>query len=309
MEAPMEKEQYFWENKHYRMLDYRRHQHHSEDLYLLMCGLEQCLPGKQYGPTRRPGYHLHVILSGEGSFEANGKRVSLHSGQFFLEKPDEMTWYAASEEKPWAYCWVTFEGRWASYYMEQAGFARDVHVLNSYVALDEFYALARALLEKPQINLANELRRQGLLSQFVGLAIESAARSSHGRRNANYSSNSYVDCALDFIYHNFDHITVSDISDFVGINRSYFSNIFRKRVGVSPQQYLIHTRMRHGSELLLSTDQPVKEIAREVGYDNALTFSNVFKSFFGVSPMHYRTQPQEERIYLPEIPLPWRDMT
>ncbi len=301
----MEAEQYFWENKHYRMLDYRHQRHHSEDLYLLMCGLEQCVPGKQYGPTQRPGWHLHVILSGEGSFEANGQRSALHSGQLFLEKPGELTWYAASEEKPWAYCWVTFDGKRASYYMEQAGFARDVHILNSYVALDEFYKLAKALLEKPQLNLANELRRQGLLSQFIGLAIESAVRSSHGRRNANDSPNAYVDCALDFIQHNFDHISVSDISDFVGINRSYFSNLFHKRVGVSPQAYLLRLRMRRGSELLRSTDQSVKEIARAVGYENALTFSSVFKSVFGVSPMHYRTQPDEERIYLPEIPLPW----
>ena len=301
----MEGEQFLWQNKHYQMLDYRRQQHHSEDLYLLMCGLEQCVPGKQYGPKQRPGYHLHVILSGEGTFEADGKRTNLHSGQIFLEKPGEMTWYAASEERPWAYCWVTFEGTWAAYYMEQAGFTRDVHIRNSYVALEEFYLLAKALLERPQLNLANELRRHGLLHQFVGLAIESAVRSSHSRHNTNYSPNSYVDCALDFIHHHFDRIRVSDISDFVGVNRSYFSNIFKKRVGVSPQTYLLRFRMRRGSELLLSTDQSVKEIARSVGYDNALTFSSIFKSFYGVSPANYRTQKDEERVYLPEIPLPW----
>ena len=302
----MEGEQFLWKSEHYQMLDYRHQQHHNEDLYLLMCGLEQFVPGKSYGPKQRPGYHLHVILSGEGTFETGGQRTNLHSGQLFLEKPGEITWYAASEEKPWAYCWVTFEGTWASYYMEQAGFTNDTHILNSYVNLEEFYRLSKALLEKPQLNLANELRRQGLLIQFVGLAIESAVRSSHGRRNAHYSANSYVDCAMDFIHHNFDHITVSDISDFVGVNRSYFSNIFKKRVGVSPQAYLLRIRMRRASELLLSTDQYVKEIARSVGYDSALTFSSIFKSFYGVSPIHYRAQSAEERVYLPEIPTPWQ---
>ena len=303
----MESEQFLWKNEHYQMLDYRHQRHHSEDLYLLMCGLEQCVPGKSYGPKQRPGYHLHVILSGEGVFETGGQRTSLHAGQFFLEKPGELTWYAASGEKPWVYCWVTFDGVQAAYYMEQAGFVRDIHTLNCFVAPEQFYQLAKALLERPQLNLANELRRQGLLTEFIGLAVESALLSSRGRHSADNSPDAYVDCALDFIHHHFDHIRVADISNFVGVNRSYFCNIFRKRVGVSPQAYLLRVRMRRGSELLLSTRASVKEIARSVGYEHALTFSSVFKSFYGVSPMHYRAQPDGERVYLPEIPLPWRD--
>ena len=305
----MEDERYFLESDHYRMLDYRRHHHQSEDLYLLMCGLEQCLPGKQYGPNRRPGYHLHVILSGEGLFEAGGSRIALHSGQIFLEKPDELTWYAASQEKPWTYCWVTFDGRRAPYYMEQAGFTRDVHALNSYVPLDGFFHLTKELLNKPELNLANDLRRQGLLNQFISLAIESDSCSRHGKRNTGYSPNSYVDYALDFIHNNFDRIRVSDISSFIGIDRSYFTNIFTRRVGVSPQKYLLYIRMRHSSELLLSTDQSIQEVAREAGYSNALTFSKTFKAFYGVSPRHYRIQPEQERVYLPEISLPWRNNT
>ena len=299
----MDKEkEYYFVSKYHRCLNYRHRL--SEELYLLMCGMEQCVPGKSYGPKQRPGYHLHVVFSGEGTFESRGRKIQIHSGQIFLVKPTEETYYIASRERPWAYCWVTFDGRKAEYYMEQAGFLPGVNVVNNYIEADQFYTLANLLLSKPELNLQNDLRRQGLLNQFVGLSIESCCRSNHGKRNAAYSTDSYVDHAVDYIRNNFDHMKISELSALIGIDRSYLSNIFHKRMGVSPQRYLIYVRMRKSAELLRNTNYPVKEIASKVGYDNALTFSKIFKSFYGVSPTYYRNQPEESRFYPPEFPAP-----
>lgn len=298
----MSAEQYYFETKRYRCLDYFHRQ--CDTLYLTMCGMEHCVPGKSYGPASRNGYHLHVILAGEGSLEVNGRRTELHSGQIFLEKPGELTHYYAHMERPWAYCWVTFDGEKAGYYMEQAGFGEGVNVRNCYVNTNDFYNLANDLLSKPGLTLANDLRRLGLLNQFVGLAIESHRRSASGHRNTEYTPDSYVDYALDFIRSNYSSIKVTDISDYIGINRSYLTNIFKRRMGVSPQAYLIRLRMRKSAHLLTTTERSVQEIAREVGYDNPLTFSKMFKTTYGVSPKHYRTQPEADRIVLdgPDLP-------
>ena len=300
-------EKHYFVSRYHRCLNYRHRL--SDELYLTMCGMEQCSPGKSRGPEQRPGYHLHVIFSGEGVFESCGRRISLHAGQLFLVKPMETTYYRASLEKPWSYCWVTFDGQKAAYYMEQAGFTQGVNALMNYVEPDRFHTLASQILSQPELTLSNDLRRQGLLHEFIGLAVESCYRARHGRHNPTYSTGSYVDQALDYMNHNFAHMKISDISGFIGIDRSYFSNIFRKRTGVSPQTYLIHIRMRRGGELLRTTEHSVKEIARMVGYENALTFSKIFKNFYGVSPKHYRLQPEEERVYLPEMELPGRDDT
>ena len=299
----MENEHYY-QTKNCRCLNY--HHRLSEELYLFRVGMEQRLPGETYGPKRRSGYHLHVILNGEGTLETDGRRFSLRAGQLFLVKPEEMTCYTASQERPWTYCWVSFDGKQAPYYMEQAGFLPGVNALPCYVDRDAFYDLTTLLLSRTELNLANDLRRQGLLSQFIALAVESNNRGHSGKQNEKYTADSYVDHALDFMEGNFDRIKVADVSAFIGIDRSYFSNIFRRRVGVSPQEYLLRLRMRKSAELLLATDNPVRVVAGRVGYDNALTFSKVFKSYFGVSPMHYRALPEEERVYLPEIVLPWR---
>lgn len=298
----MPQEEHYHETTRFRCLEYLHRQ--SDSLYLTMCGMEHCTPGKAYGPASRSGYHLHVILTGEGTMEVNGQHMILHSGQLFLEKPGEVTHYYAHRDNPWTYCWVTFSGTKAEYYMRQAGFADGVNVLNSYVDTNEFYDLANQLLTKPELNLANDLRRQGLLYQFISLAVESHNRSSNGHRNAEYSPDSYVDHALDFIRNNYASIKVADISNYIGINRSYFTNIFKQRVGISPREYLISIKLRESAQLLISSELPVQDISRRVGYDNPLTFSKMFKRAYGVSPKHYRSQPEEERRSLQAPALP-----
>ena len=78
----------------------------SDELYLTLCGVEQCRPNKERECRVRDGYHLHVILSGNGVLEANGCATRLHEGQLFLIKPGEKIAYHPDPQNPWTYCWM-----------------------------------------------------------------------------------------------------------------------------------------------------------------------------------------------------------
>ena len=64
-------------------------------------------------------------------------------------------------------------------------------------------------------------------------------------------------------------------------------------MGISPQEYLIQCKLQQAVNFLIETNNPIQEIARQVGYDNPLTFSKTFKNFYGVSPKLYREQHRE----------------
>ena len=64
-----------------------------------------------FGPAIRDTYVLHYITKGQGKiFIYNGKIVDLKEGDFFLLKPDELTFYQADSKEPWAYYWLGITG-------------------------------------------------------------------------------------------------------------------------------------------------------------------------------------------------------
>ena len=155
----------------------------------------------------------------------------------------------------------------------------------------DFYRLCRRVLDQPELNLANDLMHIGSMMEFIGLAVKSNYGVDQGEQHRHeYAPDIYVQYAVDFINGNYATARISDVAGYIGIHRSYLTSIFKKKLGISPQEYLLQCRMKHSNRLLLETDLPVQEISREVGYDNPLTFSKVFKRFYGVSPRRFRIQ-------------------
>ena len=145
--------------------------------------------------------------------------------------------------------------------------------------------------EKPEMNYINDLRRRGILLEFLALAMEtSEARAVKRAVRREYSAEVYVQRAINFIDMNYATIRVSDVVEFIGFTRSYFTTIFRKHAGVSPQEYLLQCRFKNGCRLLTETDYPVQRIAEQVGYEDPLAFSKAFKKIYKMSPTAYREQ-------------------
>jgi AraC-like DNA-binding protein len=101
----------------------------------------------------------------------------------------------------------------------------------------------------------------------------------------------YIHEALNYIEHNFqNNISVEEIADVCGLNRTYFGRIFKKAIGKTPQEFLLNYRMVKATELLQLTRLSVGDISNAVGYSNQLHFSRAFKNIYGISPREWRNQ-------------------
>ena len=79
----------------------------------------------------------------------------------------------------------------------------------------------------------------------------------------------YIQSTVDFIESYYmNEISVEDMASNLGLNRSYFSKIFKKSTQKSPQDFLIQYRINKACELLRSTSMPIMQIAHLVGYHN-----------------------------------------
>ncbi|MDD5200339.1 MAG: helix-turn-helix domain-containing protein [Terrimicrobiaceae bacterium] len=73
-----------------------------------------------------------------------------------------------------------------------------------------------------------------------------------------------------------------------GLSVSRFSHLFRRQTGLSAGEFLELKRLTHAGHLLRLTTMPVKQIAAECGYDDALHFSKRFRRHHGASPRDWR---------------------
>jgi AraC-like DNA-binding protein len=83
-------------------------------------------------------------------------------------------------------------------------------------------------------------------------------------------------------------MTVAEIARVAGLSVRHCARLFRKHLNCSPLEFCLRQRMALAQSLLANTNQPVKQIAAEVGYDDQLYFSAQFRRRLGMSPSVFR---------------------
>jgi len=256
------------------------------DLHVTQYGMEQCTPGHDYGPAVRDHYLIHYILEGQGVFEVGGRTHVLGQGQGFLICPGIVTYYRADEERPWSYAWVGFNGLLAESMLKQAGLTAAVPVLR-YDKDDQLNRCLEAMIESKEYRRGRDIRLTGLLYVMLSLLVEQGPGEPDRPGNR---VEAYARQVVDFIEMNYaSRISIADIAEFIGLDRSYLSSLFKKRMNASLQEYLIQFRVNKACELMTSGELTIGDIARSVGYEDPLLFSKIFKKLKGMSPRKYRS--------------------
>ena len=269
----------------------------SVELSLGYCGWERCYPGHRFGPNKRTYYVLHIVVNGKGKLEKNGEVFHLTTGDAFLLCPEEEAWYEADKKEPWTYAWIGLCGYKVKKVMQYAGFSKEKSVrslkctalLKSYV--DE-------ILEVHRLTTEESMRRNGYLNLFLATLIEDNEKfNTKTMPEHTYPGTVYVKHAMEYIKHHYrEKIKINELAEYIGINRSYLTNMFKKTIGCSPQEYLVEFRMEKAKNLLKNTDMPINAVAEAVGYPDQLAFSKMFRLYTKMSPKAFR-QTKEELVF------------
>lgn len=82
--------------------------------------------------------------------------------------------------------------------------------------------------------------------------------------------------------------TIEQLATTFHINQTTLKTTFKTVFGQPIATYMTQYRVQRACELLMSTDQPIAQIAVAVGYENQSKFTQVFKRVTGVLPSEYR---------------------
>ena len=99
----------------------------------------------------------------------------------------------------------------------------------------------------------------------------------------------FIPNVLEFINQNYHKsITLAEMAAMAGYSPNYFHNLFRKVMGMTPQEYLMDKRLQQAKWLLIHTENSLSEIAYECGYSSQSHLCSRFKQAVFCTPGEYR---------------------
>lgn len=243
---------------------------HFADINPRVCGTQDCEPRHTFGPAARDYYLLHYVRSGRGRYENPRGQFGVKAGELFIIRPAEVCVYAADAADPWSYCWIGFTCR----------APLDAPLQKDVVAAEHLADYFAELAACGEIHQGRELVACGIIYQILaGLLPAQPPRAQ--------PSSQYVDRAINYIESNYmKDLRVEQIARYLNLDRSYFSNLFKKYTGQNPQQYIVHYRLERALALMKQNLGP-GEAASRVGYTDSVNFSRMFKRKYGASPRNY----------------------
>jgi len=268
-----------------KLLSYIEIEHRDGvDLNMYQCGIEQCHSNHEVGPSLRDHYLIHCILEGSGTFYMDDVEYRLNKGDGFLIPPNVITYYKADHDTPWTYVWVGFNGLKADTYLQRANMTRQNPIFQHQGDHLKIYIFQ--MMDVDTFSPYKDLQLQGYLFLFISELVKNAPSNSSSKHT---TTDLYIREAITFIENNYSRpIKIADIAQNLSIDRSYFSNIFKKTLQKTPQEFLLEYRMNKACELMATPELSISNIALSVGYTDAFNFSKMFKKIKGTSPSDYR---------------------
>lgn len=233
-----------------------------------------------------PDYQWIQTLNGTGQLKVDGKTYTMHSGQGMLLFPGVMHEYEPITP-PWTVRWVTFNGDCMASLMDSMRVQAStvLYLPNPDVTLAVMHSILSTLQSQNPLRSAecSALAYQLLLDLFLH------ASSSEVRSKQQHMEQLAPVFAL--IEESFNQpITMQQIADKLGVTPQHTCLLFQQTMGIRPIAYLTRYRLSKAKELLLQPlDLEVREVARQVGYEDCSYFIKLFKRQEGITPSAFRS--------------------
>lgn len=138
--------------------------------------------------------------------------------------------------------------------------------------------------------IAFQLEAEGIVLQILACLIRHFSTRPAPQLNAcDTLTRERIRQIITYVENHFrEPISLTDISEELGLGKEYFCRFFKKNMGISFLNYLNEIRLSHVYQDLVTTDAPVTEIMESNGITNQKLFNRSFKALYGCTPSAIR---------------------
>ncbi len=175
-------------------------------------------------------------------------------------------------------------------YQSAPSFSYFISLGEPYIKLkdyEELYpALKRLIMELDEKGQGKDIMINLLFGQIL-LGISHLAQQAFTIESS--AANIHIRKAINYFHQNYDRdIKIKDLAHELNIHEGYLYRIFKKRMSMTPIQYLTRLRMEKAKMLLTRTDISIIEISEYIGINSRQYFTSLFKKYTNKTPSEYR---------------------
>lgn len=233
------------------------------------------------GPNIYKCYYIECCTSGFFHLEINGKEFYVKEGDCYVLFPGDRITHKTNSKSARSELTCSVRGLELKKVMKQAGITSESPFARP-SAYKEICASIKRILEfgNNQSMKADYLRTAELYKIMASLIDD----------KSKIETTSIIQKATDIIDNEYmNDLSVENIANQIGLERCYFSVLFKKHTGQTPHAYLNSVRIKKACALISSTDLPISEIAIQVGLEPS-GFARMFKREMKVTPGIFKKQ-------------------
>lgn len=245
---------------------------------------------------------ISLVLLGKGVYKINNAVYDIQAGDVFFFRPNEMHCITDIDEggmqllnlhiAPY-YLYTNLQNALNSNYIKilAANFPLISNKVNDAVPAEQLDEIRNYIL-----SIRGEFEQKhsdyltlacNYISAILIILSRSYSKQSFSQKEKQHykrllSAIQYIDA------HYKENLTLDIIAQKIGYSRCYFSDIFKKCMGMSLWDYIGIKRIEEALFLIKTTDKSITNIALDCGFNNAVNFNKLFKKYTNVTPLFFR---------------------
>ncbi len=226
------------------------------------------------------GCYLMLFVRTKACFTINGIDQ--------ITEPDTFILYGRSCEHAYRACGEIYTNDWMQFGTDDEIIEKLNIPLNIPIHIGETPELTSYFKLIEEAFLGQAAHKEYICAQLLGALLYQVADFVNQKTSDNRYYSKLLDIRKDIFQHPERDWSVQSLCNTFHLSKSYFQGLYRSTFGTSIGADIISSRISKASDLLLSSDFQIGEIAAICGYNSVVHFTRQFKQQTFLSPSEYR---------------------